>query len=94
MSLFGKPKNLSKPNELGYQFGIAEDLTEYAHREQNNWGNILPSIKITVYEIWKDDHRDGWMLIDEETGSPLKDYTDYESCAVGIDQYKVAAKLK
>lgn len=94
MSLFDKPQKLSEPNELGYQFGIAEDLTDYAHRKQNNWGNNLPSVKITVYEIWKDDHREGWMLIDEKNGNPLEDYTSYEACLCGIDKYKLAAKLK
>lgn len=94
MSLFDKPKKLSAPNELGYQFGIAEDLTEYAHNEQYGWGGTMPGVKITVYEIWKDNHREGWMLIDEKTGNPLKDYDDYESCCVGIDQYKLADKIK
>ena len=92
MSLFDKRK-LSEPNELGYQFCIADDLTEYAHKEQNNWGNILPPVKITVLEIWKNDTRAGWLLIDEETNDVLKDYADFEATAVGIDQYKIAAKI-
>ena len=94
MSLFDKPKKMSAPNELGYQFGIADDLTEYAHKEQHGYGGTMPSVKITVYEIWKNDQREGWMLIDENTSDPLEDYDDYEACCVGIDKYKLAAKFK
>ena len=54
MGFLDKPK-LSEPNELGFQFGINESLTEYAHKKQPQWGgSSLPSVKITVLEVWKD----------------------------------------
>ena len=89
--LFDKPK-LSEPNELGFQFGVNEDLTKWAHDEQNNWGNIMPPVKITVLEVWKDDVRQAYLLMDEETNQPLQDCNDYEAAAVAIDKYKLVSK--
>ena len=86
---------LSEPNELGYQFGINKSLTEYAHASQPKWGGgDMPSVDITVLEVWKDNKFEAYLLVDEKTNKELKDYTDFESAAVGIDQYKLAKKLK
>ena len=92
--MFNGETKLSEPNELGYQFGINKSLTEYAHKTQLNWGNELPSVDITVFEVWKDNKFEAYLLVDEKTNKELKDYTDFESAAVGIDQYKLAKKLK
>ncbi len=89
--LFDKPK-LSEPNEMGFQFGINEDLTKWAHDEQNNWGNIMPSVNITVLEVWKDDVRQAYLLVDEKTNEPIQDCNDYEAAAVAIDKYKLLYK--
>ena len=85
-------KNLSAPNELGYQFGINTSLTEYAHREQNNWGNVLPPVKITVLEVWKNDVFETFLLVDEKTNKELEEHSDFESAAVAIDKYKLLEK--
>jgi len=89
--LFDKPK-LSEPNEMGFQFGINKDLTKWAHDEQNNWGNIMPSVNITVLEVWKDDVRQAYLLVDEKTNEPIQDCNDYEAAAVAIDKYKLLYK--
>lgn len=94
MSLFKKPEKLSEPNELGYQFGIADDLTEYAHKEQQNYGTTLPPVKITVLEVWKNDKRESWLLMDELTNSPINYYDNFEACAAAIDIYKLKIKSK
>lgn len=93
MSLFHKPK-LSEPNEMGFQFGIAEDLTKYAHERQEQWGNShLPSLDITVLEVWKDDRLNAYLFIDEKTNQPVKEVTHgYEAAACALDAFK-AAKL-
>ena len=88
MGLFEKPK-LSEPNELGFQFGIDESLTKYAHDEQPQWGgSSLPGVKITVLEVWKDDKKISYLLIDEDTNEPIKEAQGYESAAVAIDMFK------
>jgi len=92
--MFNGETKLSEPNELGYQFGINKSLTEYAHKTQLNWGNELPGVDVTVFEVWKDNKFEAYLLVDEKTNKELKDYTDFESAAVGIDQYKLAKKLK
>ena len=87
-------KNLSKPNELGYQFGINTSLTEYAHKEQNNWGNILPPVKISVLEVWKNDIFETFLLVDEETNKELEAQNGFEEAAVAIDRWKLLEKSK
>jgi hypothetical protein len=88
MGLFNKPK-LSEPNEMGFQFGIDESLTEYAHKEQLQWGgSSLPGVKITVLEVWKDGQRVSYLLIDEKTNEPVKEAQGYEAAAVAIDVFK------
>jgi len=88
MGLFNKPK-LSEPNEMGFQFGINESLTEYAHEEQLQWGgSSLPGVKITVLEVWKDDKKISYLLIDEKTNEPVKEAQGYEAAAVAIDMFK------
>lgn len=94
MFTFIDKKNLSDPNELGYQFGINSSLTEYAHKEQNNWGNILPAVDITVLEVWKDDKFITFLLIDEKTNTELQDTNGFEAAAVAIDKYKLIKKTK
>ena len=88
MGFLDKPK-LSEPNELGFQFGINESLTEYAHKEQPQWGgSSLPSVKITVLEVWKDDKKISYLLVDEDTNEPIKKAEGYEATAVAIDMFK------
>lgn len=94
MFTFIDKKNLSDPNELGYQFGINSSLTEYAHKEQNNWDNILPAVDITVLEVWKDDKFITFLLIDEKTNKELQDTNGFEAAAVALDKYKLAKKIK
>lgn len=89
---FDKPK-LSEPNEMGFQFGINESLTEYAHKEQLNWGNTLPSVDITVLEVWKDDNHISNLLMDEKTNSPLQECYGFEATACAIDKYKFVKSL-
>ena len=91
--LFDKPK-LSEPNEQGYQFGINDSLTEYAHKEQNNWGNILPPIDVTVLEVWKNDKRISFLLVDEKTNTEIDEAFGFEAAAVALDKYKLAKKIK
>ena len=88
MGLFEKPK-LSEPNEMGFQFGINESLTKYAHDEQPQWGgSSLPGVGITVMEVWKDDCRISYLLVDEKTNEPVKEAQGYEAAAVVIDMFK------
>ena len=87
----GKTK-LSEPNEMGYQFGINKSLTEWAHNEQNNWGNILPGIKVTVLEVWKDGNLVSFLLVDEETNQAIDEAAGYEAAAVAIDKHKLIVK--
>ena len=89
---FTEKKNLSEPNDLGYQFGINTSLTEYAHKEQNSWGNILPSIKVSVLEVWKDDKFQTFLLVDEKTNKEIDEAVDFESAAVCIDKWKLVKK--
>lgn len=88
--MLDKPK-LSEQNELGFQFGINKELTEYAHKEQYNWGgNVLPSMDLTVMEVWKDDNRIAYLIVDEKTNQPVKEVdSGYEACAVAIDALKI-----
>ena len=72
-----KPK-LSPPNEKGFQFGINDNLTKYAHGYK---------LKITVLEVWKDDKIVSYLLVDEETNEPLKDCRGIEATGVAIDLY-------
>lgn len=85
---------LSEPNELGYQFGINKSLTEWAHEEQNNWGNIMPSVDITVLEVWKDNKCESFLLVDEKTNKPIDEQIGYEAAAVAIDKWKLIKKTK
>ena len=85
---FDKPK-LSEPNELGFQFGKNDSLTEGAHREQLQWGgNSLPSVDITVLEVWKNDKRVAYLLVDEKTNAAIDEQSGYEAAAVAIDKFK------
>ena len=85
---FEKPK-LTDPNEMGYQFGKNEELTKYAHDEQLQWGgSFLPSVDITVLEVWKDDRREAYLLIDEKTNVAVDEQQGYEAAAVAIDKFK------
>ena len=76
---------------MGFQFGINKDLTEYAHQVQwQDAHKCLPAVDITVLEVWKDDKRVSYLLVDEKTNKPLKDVTaGYEACAVAIDAFKL-----
>lgn len=85
---------LSEPNELGYQFGINKSLTDYAHKEQNNWGNIIPPIDITVLEVWKDGNFVSYLLVDEKTNTELQDCKGFEDAAVALDKYKLVKKTE
>lgn len=85
---FEKPK-LTEPNEAGYQFGKNESLTEYAHQKQLQWGgSYLPSVNITVLEVWKDNERVAYLLVDEATNNPVDEQYGYEATAVAIDKFK------
>ena len=85
---FDKPK-LTEPNEMGYQFGKNESLTEYAHQEQLQWGgSSLPPVNITVLEVWKNDKREAYLLVDEATNNPIDEQQGYEAAAVAIDKFK------
>ena len=85
---FDKPK-LTPPNQQGYQFGKNESLTEYAHKEQPQWGgSSLPSVNITVLEVWKDDKREAYLLVDEKTNAAIDEQHGYEAAAVAIDKFK------
>lgn len=93
--MFEKPKKLSEPNEMGFQFGINESLTEYAHQEQPKWGGTsMPSVGITVLEAWKDDKPKAYLLVDDETNQPIKEISGYEACAAAIDMYKLIKQDK
>ena len=72
-----KPK-LSPPNEKGFQFGINDNLTKYAHKF---------GLKITTLEVWKDDRLVSFLLVDEETNEPMKDCQGLEAAACAIDAY-------
>lgn len=88
MDIFEKPK-LSKPNEMGFQFGVNKLLTEYAHKEQWQTANTrLPSVDITVLEVWKNDKRQTYLIVDEKTNQPIDEAQGYEAAAVCIDKYK------
>lgn len=92
--MFDKPKKLSEPNEMGFQFGVNESLTEYAHKEQPQWGGEpMPSVGITVLEVWKDDERVSYLLVDEKTNQPMKESNGYEACAAAIDAFKLSKKM-
>ena len=85
---FDKPK-LTEPNEMGYQFGKNESLTKYAHQEQLQWGgSSLPPVNITVLEVWKDDKRVAYLLVDEKTNAAIDEQSGYEAAAVAIDKFK------
>lgn len=85
---------LSEPNELGYQFGINKSLTDWAHQEQNNWGNIMPPVDITVLEVWKDKKLETYLLVDEKTNNPIDEAQGYEAAAVAIDKWKLIKKTE
>lgn len=92
--MLDKPK-LSEPNEQGFQFGINEALTKYAHDKQPQWGtSVLPSVNITVLEVWKDDRRVAYLLVDEKTNRPIKEASGYEACACAIDAFKVIKQME
>lgn len=90
--MFEKVK-LSEPNEMGYQFGIDYSLTEYAHKTQYNGGNELPSIGVTVLQVWKDDKCVAYLLIDEKTNKAIDEQQGYEAAAVAIDKHKLIIKF-
>lgn len=77
---------------MGMQFCKNESLTNWAHTEQNNWGNKIPAVNITVLEAYKDGKFEAYLLIDEETNEPINEYFEYEACAVGIDILKLKKK--
>ena len=84
-----KPK-LSEPNEMGFQFGIDEELTNYAHREVVQTATkSLPAVKITVLQVWKDDKLVSRLLVDEKTNKPIEERADFEAAAVAIDKYRL-----
>ena len=85
---------LSEPNELGYQFGINKSLTDWAHQEQNNFGNIMPSVDITVLEVWKDNKLETYLLIDEKKNKEIDEAQGYEAAAVAIDKWKLVKKTE
>ena len=86
--LFDKPK-LTEPNEKGFQFGINESLTKYAH-EKNVVAN-LPGVDITVLEVWKDDRRVA-LLFQNKKGEVIDEVTSgFESAACKLDAYKMLA---
>lgn len=86
--MFEKP-NLTEPNEMGYQFGINKSLTEYANKEQLNYGgSTMPSLKgWKVLEVWKDDTRITYLLVDDK-GKEIADSGGFEAMACKIDMYK------
>lgn len=95
MKTFLDKPNLSPPNEQGYQFGIDESLTDYAHKEVvQDKNSSLPPIKATVVQVWKDDKMVSRILIDEETNNVLEDMPGFEAMAVAIDKYKLIASME
>ena len=87
--LFDKPK-LSEPNEMGFQFGVDDSLTEYAHKEVVQTATkSLPPVGITVLQVWKDDQLVTRILVDEKTNQPLEEAAGFEAAAVAIDKYKL-----
>ena len=90
--MFDKPK-LSEPNEAGYQFGIDASLTEYAHKEQENSGNPLPAVDISVLQVWKDDKLVTYLLVDDRNNVAIDEAIGYEAAAVAIDKYKLLKKF-
>lgn len=87
--MFNKP-TLSAPNELGFQFGLNKDLTEYANKEQLQCGgSSLPALKgWKVLEVWKNDERITYLLIDDK-GNGMGENGGYEAMACKIDAYKL-----
>lgn len=87
--IFDKLK-LSEPSEMGYQFGINESLTEYAHKKQwQTSDKFLPPVSITVLEVWKNDKREAYLLIDEKTNNAIDEQFGYEAASVAIDKFKL-----
>ena len=88
--MFDKPK-LSEPNEQGFQFGINKELTKYTHESQPQWGGKdLPSVAVTVLEVWKDNKIVSYLLVDEKTNEPFKEVSGYEACTCAIDAFKLS----
>ena len=93
-NFFKKPK-LSEPNEMGFQFGINESLTDYAHKKQlQSANNYLPPINVTVMEVWKDDKLVTYLLVDEKTNEPIDEAQSFEAAAVALDKHKFLAQAQ
>ena len=87
--MFINKSNLTPPNDMGYQFGINDSLTKYAHSEQYNWGNILPPVDINVLEVWKDNKFQTFLFVDSKTNKELCDVQGYEAAAAKLDIFKL-----
>lgn len=93
-NFFEKPK-LSEPNEMGFQFGINKSLTKYAHEKQwQTAARYLPSVNITVMEVWKDDKCVTYLLVNDETNEPIDEAQGFEAAACAIDKYKFLAQIQ
>lgn len=92
--MFEKP-TLTEPNELGFQFGLNKSLTEYANKEQLQYGNgVLPALYgWKVLEVWKDNNRITYLLLDNE-GKERGENSGYEAMAYKIDAYKLLEQSK
>ena len=90
-NFFKKPK-LSEPNEMGFQFGINESLTDYAHKKQwQTATTFLPPINVTVMEVWKDDKLVTYLLVDDKTNEPIDEAQGFDAAACALDKHKFLA---
>ena len=93
--MFDKKPKLTEPNEMGFQFGINETLTNYAKSEQPQWGgNALPPVDITVLEVWKDNEFTTFLFVDNNTTKELRDVYGLGAAAAKIDIYKIEKRFK
>ena len=93
--MFDKKPKLTEPNEMGFQFGINETLTNYAKSEQPQClGNALPPVDITVLEVLKDDEFKTFLFVDNKTKKELCDVYGLGAAAAKIDIYKIEKRFK
>ena len=93
--MFDKKPKLTEPNEMGFQFGINETLTNYAKSEQPQWGgNALPPVDITVLEVWKDNEFKTFLFVGNKTKKELCDVYGLGAAAAKIDIYKIETRFK
>ena len=81
--MIDKPK-LTPPNEKGFQFGVNDNLTKYAHK---------CGVTITAVEVWKDGRIVTMLLMNEETNEAMKECNGFEAAAVAIDAFAALKKF-